>query len=376
MKEQAAILAEARRLRRDDQPFALATVVKINGSAYRRPGARMLIAPDGAIVGTISGGCLEQEVAQHGLAAIDAGTPRVEAFDLSDDDLILGYGIGCDGVVHVLIEPVVPGSPSDPLALVEACLERRAPGLLATVTGAPAPEALAQHLLFFENGSTRGDLALDGVRAAVEADAAEALAERRPQIRQYETEAGPVEVLFDIVEPPVRLLVFGGGHDVRPVVRMAKELGWEAVLVGRKPPEQLAERFPEADAHVFLMNPEELQEHVAVDARSPAVVMNHNYVRDKTLIGELLMAKAPYVGALGPRHRTERIVEELKAEREALTDADFERLHGPVGLDIGTETPEEIALAIAAEVQAVLHGRSAQKLRAREGSIHDRVPVV
>lgn len=371
MKEQATILAEARRLRRDDQPFALATVVKINGSAYRRPGARMLVAPDGSTVGTISGGCLEQEVAQYALQVMEAGTPRVETFDLSDDDLILGFGIGCDGVVHVLIEPVAPESPSDPLALIETALERRAPGVLATVTAAPEADALAQHLLFIEGGTTRGDLS----HPAVEQDAEAALTQRRPQIRSYDTEAGPVEVLFDVIEPPIRLLVFGGGHDVRPVVRIAREIGWEVVLVGRKPPDELAARFPEADAHVFLMNPEEALKHVAVDARSPAVVMNHNYVRDKTLIGELLKTDIPYVGALGPRHRTARIVEELTAEHDVLADADFDRLHGPVGLDIGTETPEEIALAIAAEVQAVLHGRSAQKLREREGSIHEKVPV-
>lgn len=375
MKEQAAILAEARRLQHAGASFALATVVKINGSAYRRPGARMLVAPGGTTVGTISGGCLEQEVAQQALQVIETSTPRVEAFDLGDDDLLLGFGIGCDGVVHVLIEPVTPAGPPDPLVLIERCLERRAPGVLATITDAPEDDALAQHLLLFEDGTTRGALSPATVRAAVEDDAAEALERRRSRIRQYPAEGGPVEVLFDVVEPPLHLLVFGDGHDVRPVVRIAKELGWRVTVVGRRTDDELADRFPTADAHVFLMNPEEMRAYVAIDARSPAVVMNHNYVRDKTLIGALLHTEIPYVGALGPRRRTERMVEALAAEHDTLTGADFDRLHGPVGLDLGTETPEEIALAITAEVQAVLHGRSAQKLREREGSIHREVRV-
>lgn len=375
MKEQAAILAEAQRLCRDGTPFALATVVKINGSAYRRPGARMLVTPGGTTVGTISGGCLEQEVAQHALQVIEGGAPRVETFDLGDDDLILGFGIGCDGIVHVLIEPVGNGRASNPLVLLEECLERRVPGVLATIIDAPDREALAQHLLQFEDGRTRGHVDRAPVAGSIQEDASRILTNRRPQIQRYPVGEDVVEVLFDLVEPPIHLLVFGTGHDVRPVVRIAKELGWRVTVVGRKPEDELAGRFPTADAHVFLMNPEDARAAVSLDARSPAVVMNHNYVRDKTLIGELLAAEAPYVGALGPRHRTERIVEELRAEHDALPEVRFERLHGPVGLDLGTETPEEIALAIAAEVQAVLHGRSAQKLREREGRIHRPVPV-
>ncbi len=380
MKELSAILDTARRLRRSGAPFALATVVKVGGSAYRRPGARMLVTPGGETVGTISGGCLEGEVAQHALRVMEQKTPLVQSFDLADDDLILGFGIGCDGTVDVLIEPILPqGSPADPLRFVEMCLEKRRAGLVATVIGAPGrADFLARHLFFTEDGPVRGSLGAEGaegVEDAVRRDAHEALGKRQPQIRAYETEGGAVEVLFEVVRPPVRLVIFGGGYDVRPVVRVAKEVGWPVVVVGKKGPDVLQERFPPADECVFLMHPEEVLRHVALDARTAAVVMNHEYARDKALIGALLASPVAYVGALGPRRRAERLMNELSAKTPALTDADFGKLHGPVGLDIGTETPEEIALSIIAEIQAVLHGRSGGHLRARAGRIHEAVPA-
>lgn len=375
MKELADMLTEAHRLRDAHHPFALATVVKINGSSYRRPGARMLITQDAKTYGTISGGCLEQEVAQQALPLMERGTPEVHVFDLSDDDLILGFGIGCDGTVHVLIEPV-PARELGPLAWVDHCLTHRTRGIIATVSDAPEnADLLGQRLFIPEEGVAEGQIGDASVKAMIREMAPALLSGDHSQIRTVETDAGPVDVLCELVHPPVRLTIFGGGHDVRPVVRIARHLGWHVTVVGRKPIDELERSFPEANDHVFLMNPEEIHDHVTFDARTPVVVMNHNYVRDKTLIHQLLTVPVPYIGALGPRHRTERITDELRSEDATLTDADFDVLHGPVGLDIGTETPQEIALAIVAEVQAVLSGRSAQKLRERDGTIHERVPT-
>ncbi len=137
MKELLHLLTEADRLRQAQQAFALATVVKINGSTYRRPGARMLVAPDGATHGAISGGCLEQEVAQQALQVIDRGVAQVLPFDLTDDDLILGFGTGCNGIVHVLIEPIPAPGRADPTQLVETCLASRQLGVIAQVIDAP-----------------------------------------------------------------------------------------------------------------------------------------------------------------------------------------------------------------------------------------------
>lgn len=377
MKERATILTEAARLRQMKHPYALATVVKVNGSAYRRPGARMLITPNGSTHGTISGGCLEREVARQALRMMETqASPTVQAFDLSDDDLILGFGTGCDGVVHVLIEPAPKPHHTDPLALLQTCYDHRHTGLLATVINAPEGSgALGRRLLYRADGTAGGDLADGPLHELLRADLAAILADQRHQIRRYDTAAGTFEVLFEMIRPPVHLALFGAGHDVHPMVHLARTLGWRVTVVGRKPVNVLTERFPDADAHIFLMHPEEAPDHVAFDAWSAAVVMNHQYPRDKTLIGALLGTSAAYVGALGPRVRTARIRQELAAEQPALTEAHFDKLHGPIGLDIGTETPDEIALATLAEIQAVLHGRTGGKLRNTPGRIHEPVPI-
>ncbi len=376
MKELLHLLTEAERLRRAQQRFALATVVKINGSTYRRPGARMLIDPDGATCGTISGGCLEQEVAQQALDVIESGQAQVLPFDLTDDDLILGFGTGCNGIVHVLIEPVPAPDRADPTQLVEACLTSRQSGVMAQVIDAPGnADLLSRRLLLLEDGTTRGDLDVPSLHEALRDEAARALAEGRHKIQPYPTEAGPVEVLFEVVRPPVRLVLFGAGHDVAPVVRLAKTMGWPVTIVGRKPADVLAQRLPEADDHIFLMHPTQALDYVPLDARCAAVVMNHQYTRDKALIGTLLHSPAPYIGALGPGDRADRIIDELREEQPDLTDAHIARIHGPVGLDIGTETPEEIALSMIAEIQAVHHHRTGGMLRHRAGAIHEKVLI-
>ncbi|MFQ5568992.1 MAG: XdhC family protein [Rhodothermales bacterium] len=377
MKELLRLLAEADRLRRAQQPFALATVVKINGSTYRRPGARMLIDPDGRTWGTISGGCLEQEVAQQALQVMEDGTPQLLPFDLSDDDLILGFGTGCNGIVHVLIEPVPAPNRTDPTLLVETCLESRRIGVLATVIDGPKESlALGRRVLLFEDGNTHGDLPESPLRDMLLDEAARTLNAGRHRICRVESEEEPAEVLFEVVRPPVRLVLFGTGHDVTPVVHVAKTMGWPVTIVGRKPPDVLAERFPEADDYVFLMHAQQALDYVTFDTRSAAVVMNHHYLRDKTLVGTLMQSPLPYIGALGPRARTERILSELCAENETLTDEQVAQVHGPVGLDIGTETPEEIALSMIAEIQAVHHARAGGMLRDRAEAIHEIVPVL
>lgn len=377
MKERAVILTEADRLRREGHAFALATVVKINGSTYRRPGARMLVAPDGHTWGTISGGCLEQEVAQQALETMETGQAQVQPFDLSDDDLILGFGTGCNGAAHVLIEPVPAPGRADPLTLMQAALDQRQISVLATVIEVPPAQddLLARRVLFLSDGTTQGDIEEHVLRQRLLPDAAQVLAGGRPEIRSYTLPEGMVEVLLEVVAPSVRLVIFGSGHDVPPVIAFAKELGWEVVLVGRKPPEDLAARFPQADEHVFLMHPAEVQKHVALDVQTAAVVMNHHYERDKALVGALLDAPVCYIGALGPRERTERMIDELGRADPSRTDAYFDRLHGPVGLDIGTETPQQIALSMVAEIQAVLHDRTGGMLRNRAGRIHEAVPT-
>ncbi len=379
MKELLEILDVARRVRAEGRTFAVATVVKIGGSTYRRPGARMLIDGDGRRWGTISGGCLEGEVARQAEVVLRDGAPRLLPFELGEDDLVLGFGTGCDGVVHVLIEAVVPGSTHTVTDLLDTCIQARRRGVLATVIEGSGSFSndIGSHVLLDESGAVIGGIA-NGVLQDEVLSGAESLldAERRHgqtylwHTRTIERERGSAEILLEVVRPPLRLFILGEGHDVRAIVRITKSMGWQVIVVGRKSADVLAERFPEADEHVFLMHPGDVLRHIAPDACSAAVVMNHTYMRDKELMATLLGSSIPYVGVLGPKERTARMIEELAADDAALTDAQLERLFGPVGLDIGTETPEEIALAAAAEIQAVLHYREGGSLRGRTEPIH------
>ncbi|ARA91933.1 alanine dehydrogenase [Rhodothermaceae bacterium RA] len=379
MKELLDMLNRAGALQHEGRPFAVGTVVRIGGSTYRRPGARMLVAEDGRRWGTVSGGCLEGEVAQRALHVLETSRPELLPFDLDDDDLIFGFGTGCNGVAHVLLEPVPVEGRASPIDLLNRCVEDRHTGLLATVIDVEPglQDSLARHLLLLDDGSLHGDLEgsplFERVRDHARHVMAEHAASSDPYVwetQRYTLDAGKAEVLYERVLPPVRLVIFGEGHDVGPLVRFAAGLGWRVQVVGRKPAAELQERFPDAEAWTYLMHPEDAPKHVTVDSRTAVLVMNHTYLRDRRLLQTLLQATPlRYIGMLGPRERTARIITEVEMN-QPLTDDQRARIYGPIGLDIGTETPEEIALATLAEVQAVLHGRPAGFLREREAPIH------
>ena len=385
MRELRDLLQEAGRLTAAGTPHVVATVVRIGGSTYRRPGARMIVEADGTNHGTISGGCLEGEVTRRALQLLEEGAPaRLLPFDLADDDLIYGFGTGCDGVAHVLLERVPAPGRLSPLELLGRCLQERRQAVLATVieTTEAWTNWLGRHLLLRADGGAEGDL-LEGPPARLIYEAARQMLERLLAGREergwatHRVAEGPaqMDVLLEAVQPPVRLLVFGEGHDVFPVVRFARGLGWEVEVIGRRPPEELARRFPEADTCRFLMHPEQLTQHVRVDRRTAALVMNHTYLRDRQILETLLFeTDIPYIGMLGPKERTERMLSELARTHGERLEAERARIYGPVGLDIGTETAEEIALSALAEIQAVLHGRSARPLRERDAPIHGERP--
>ncbi|MEZ4701984.1 MAG: XdhC family protein [Rhodothermales bacterium] len=376
MYEVKQILHHARRLRDAGQPCALATVVKIGGSTYRRPGARMLVDRDGATWGTISGGCLEGEVAERALEQMKTGVAETHPFELGEDDIILGFGTGCNGIVHVLIEPFAAGEAVTPLDWIGDAFASRRPAVMATVlvaTGAWENQ-VARHALFAgdEPMQTSAPLPPDLLNA-IRQDARALLDDHSVpdhkqtwQNRVYETATASADVLFETVQPPIRLFVFGEGHDIAPIVRITRSLGWETWIVGRKPEAELARKIPDADRHVFLMHPEEVASRITPDARTAAFVMNHSYLRDRALLAGLIETPIRYIGLLGPRSRTERMFVELAPLSEEVET----RIYGPLGLDIGTETPEEIALAAIAEAQAAFHGRAGGMLRDRTAAIH------
>jgi xanthine dehydrogenase accessory factor len=353
---------------------ALASVVDVAGSAYRRPGARMLVTDDGQLTGAISGGCLEGDARRRARQTIHQGRPSLVTYDSTDpdDDLQFGAALGCQGVVQILLEPLDFRNPDNPLELLRRWAAGVAePGVVATVfslAGAEAPAQLGQRLLLTADGQVQGSLtASSALYEAVLADARAALGAGQPATRQYATALGPVRICLEILRPPVRLTIYGAGNDVVPLVRLAAGLGWRVQVVDGRPALAQPARFPGAEAvRVLPLEQVAAQPHDG----SFALLMTHNYYYDLAVLRHLLDAPGQYIGLLGPRKKYERLLDDLRKARPDAAERLAGRLHSPVGLNLGAETPEEIALSIVAEVQAVLAGRPAGFLRDSPHPIH------
>jgi xanthine/CO dehydrogenase XdhC/CoxF family maturation factor len=359
---------------------ALATVVGVEGSAYRRPGARAIFTEDGETVGAISGGCLERDVAERAERVIESrDTMMIEYDTRGDEDIVWGLGLGCNGVVRVLLESLHEGGDgARALEFVGELLRARKYGVMATVVardvnqsgGATQNMKVGARLLLDEKLNVCGGAIADAapaLAARIGADAVDALACRRALTCSYETNSGRVEIFYDVVAPPRPLVVFGAGHDALPLVRQAHTLGWHVTVVDTRARALTKERFTEAD-EVVLCRAEDVDGRVSLTENTAAVVMTHNYLDDVELLKTLLPSPVCYLGVLGPRARTSKLLAEIGAC--AAAEPARARLHSPIGLDIGAETPEEIALSIVAEVGAVCAARGGGFLRDRAAPIH------
>ncbi|MBT9392783.1 XdhC family protein [Hymenobacter sp. NST-14] len=361
--------------RAEGRACALASVVDVAGSAYRRPGARMLVTDEGRLTGAISGGCLEGDARQRARRVIQQGRPTVVTYDSTDpdDDLQFGAALGCQGIVQILLEPLDFQNPDNPVELLRRWAEGvEANAVVATVfstAGLGAEVAVGQRLLLTSDNTAQGTLpeAAD-LYAAILADARTALAAGQPATRHYPPDAGTVRVSLEILRPPVRLTVYGAGNDVQPLVRLAAGLGWRVLVVDGRPAQAQPARFPEADeVRVLPLAQVSQQPHDG----SFALLMTHNYYYDLAVLQHLLpAATARYIGLLGPRKKYERLLEDLTKDTSDAAEQLRGRIHSPIGLNLGAETPEEIALSIVAEIQAVLTGRPAGFLRDSPHPIH------
>jgi xanthine/CO dehydrogenase XdhC/CoxF family maturation factor len=369
-----SIIEAAARLRRRGEPHLIATVVAVRGSAYRRPGARMLLTQFRWIAGSVSGGCLEGDISSKGWWRTRDGEPVIVTYDAripdeaDDDDVRAAFGLGCDGLVEVLLERAGTPGRIDPLELAGRCLAEQRRGAVVTVIRAGAPGIAVGHRLALVRGEAAiADPALGGVlRERMRADAEDAIERGVSCNRSYDVDGGTVSAFVEAIVPPPRLFVFGTGHDVVPVTRLARAIGWDVSVCTPRPRVAIRERF--AGDEVLVGAPGDFAARIAECDRAMAVVMSHNYELDRDHLGMLAGSRAHYVGVLGPRGRTARMLSELCLG----TPLDDPRVHAPIGLELGAETPEEIALAIVAEIQAVLRRMPAGSLRDRVGPIHDR----
>ncbi len=355
--ETRRVLEAARQAWSQGRRVALATVVRVYGSAYRREGAKMLAHEDGSTTCMISGGCLEPEVVEVARGVLTSGSPRLVRYDL-DEDVMWGLGLGCGGSVEVYIEPLEEGS------LLARWLELQAEGESAVLV--TAIEGGAGRLLLREDGPPEGELSPEGLTQAALEAAAGLLDESSPRARLQTVDGA--RVFLDVSVPPPELVVFGAGHDAIPLVAQALGLGMRVTVVDPRPAYATAERFP--GARIVLAHPQDLPERVRLTRHSYVVIMNHHLQRDQACLAYVLDSPAPYIGVLGPRSRFERLLEGLAREGRQITPEALARVRSPVGLDIGAEAPEEVAVSILAEVLAAQRGFSGGPLRERQGRIH------
>lgn len=352
------------------ESVVLAIVVRVVGSSYGGVGTRMVIRVDGSTVGLVSGGCLESDLCAHALEVHSTGRARLVTYDTrADDDAVWGLGLGCNGLIDVLLQPLSPEQAIASAGLLSAALSADEPSVIATVIRSEATQglpAVGAQALFGALGMNSGDWGGGTALATARSQMGEALAAGR---RGMLHEDGSTQIALEVVTPAIRLIVCGSGPDAAPVCRLARGLGWEVLLIDHRAiTEAHAQRFPGVTV-VECPDAETLAPVAPLGERTAAVVMSHHFGRDSDYVRALLGARVAYVGVLGPRARTERMLAELATRGDAPPD-NSDALFSPVGLDLGGDGPEAIALAIIAEVSAVMHERDATHLRDRVAALH------
>src|SRR6184192_569782 len=336
---------------------ALATVVRVRGSAYRHEGAKLAVAGDGSSAGNVSGGCLEQDVREVALQVIRTGEPQLRS-SCSDEIAAWDLGVGCEGQVDVYVEP------ADARPRERELLDSRRSFAVCTLLAGKGETGNGKRVVVSVD-RVEGDFGSTALTTGVAAKARELLETGESGIHEIARRS----IFFDVLRPPPQLLVLGAGDDARPLVRLAADVGFRVVVVDRRPGYLTAERFPGAAALV-RSGGDELAEATALDVECYAVVMNHNFADDQAYLRALLKTPVSYIGLLGPRQRTDRMLRTVAAEGPV----DEGRVYGPVGLDIGTDGAEQVALAVLAEVLAARSGRRARSLRERHAPIHAPLP--
>ena len=361
----------------------LATIVSVEGSSYRRPGARMLVRQDGWTTGAISAGCLESDVIQHAMRVMKTGVAKLVEYNTAStsDEMAWGLGLGCNGIVRVLVEPLASDS------LYMEALRRSGTGR----TGATPVAVATVHQHTLSESAPSSDLIETGARLFINEDgdvSREKLSDRvaamlESEVRAlsrvttssgshtYDVDGGVLKVFIETLSPPVHFVVFGAGQDALPIVELARGVGWQTEVVDSQARTASVSRFATAD-RVILSRPKEVASHISITPRTLTLLMSHNYAHDLALLRFLLASPARYIGVMGPRKRTERMLSELMANKDTdrLDESDLARLYSPAGLDIGANASAEIAVSIIAEMRAVVDGRRGGMLREQRGSIH------
>lgn len=342
---------------------ALATVVQVEGSSYRRPGARMLITEDGAITGAISGGCLEGDALRKAQRAMHLQQNKLVVYDtIHEEDQRLGIQLGCNGIVYILLEPILPEDPNNPVELLKkVALDRKE---AVVVTGFNPDKSKIQ---------TGTCLVMQTEESPITAnpqwtqDLAMVLHQQETLVKAYPDQS----MLYQYVPPNLHLVIVGAGNDAQPLMEMASLMGWNITIADGRPAYATLQRFPKAN-RICVCKAIDLWSAIDIDTQTAVVLMTHNYNYDLAALEALMRSPCNYIGLLGPKQKLEKMLDDLRRQGIEPDPEMLEKLHGPVGLDIGAETAEEIALSIMAEIKAVFSKRQGMPLKHRDAEIHER----
>ena len=345
----------------------LATIVNTFGSTYRQKGAKMLITETREMVGTLSGGCVENDLWQYTKQIFNQ--PLLITYDAtSEEDLIWGFGLGCNGKVQILLEKLEHTDNLSPLNLIRQCLKNNLHGALATIFAIEGNIDLliGSRLLIYPDDTIYTNIPNRDLNQVIASDTIAAKNNLQSTVNKYQLSSATVEVFIEAIKLPPSLIIFGAGRDVLPLVKLAKVLGWQVAVVDCRAQESTYQRFALADK-IMLTRREIISQQISVNEYTVAVIMTHNYFDDRDIIKFLLPTSIPYLGVMGAKKRTAKILEELNP-----TPTQLAKLYSPIGLDIGADTPAEIASAIITEIQAVLAQRQAGFLKHRVQPLHQR----
>ncbi len=362
MKDFHHILAASQKTDWTQRKGAIATVVKVHGSSYRSPGARMLIMDDGRWIGSISGGCLEGDALRKARQVMKDQQSLLVTYDTREEsNQNLGIGLGCNGVIDVFIQPIDQMN-----AVMEKIVNHQKPSALATGVSGSA----AGHLIWMD---AHHQIVLSTAEPStiheVSTDLRNVFHTRHSHLTEYN--AG--QVFLELIQPVPHLILFGGGFDARPVSQLAKSLGWRVEVTDECVAHIAPLFFPTADK-LSLCQREFIDRDFSITPYTACVLMSHNYEYDRDVLKKIIHLQAPYIGILGPRKRFDKMLDEFAREGIALTTEQLHSIHSPIGLDIGAETPDEIALSIIAEIQSKFSNRSGGFLKYHPGPIHQRQP--
>lgn len=346
----AAVVSAGRRA-------ALATVVRISGSSYRRPGAKFLVEDDGRTLGGVSGGCLEGDVREMALAVMRTGASRLLHYETgADDRTSWGLGLGCTGSVDIFVQPAGE-LPVNEVRLALHAIRDKAAGRFAIATLIAAPDGPGHSILVDAGGAPSSSTGLPDLDRDIARLARARLEAGGSQLDDVDGRL----VFTDVLNAPPHLLVCGAGDDARPLVAYAADVGFAVTVVDHRPAYLTPERFPAA-LRLLELRPESGVGGLGINSSTFAVIKTHSFGHDREWARRFLEAGVAYIGVLGPRARKEQITEQIGAEARQLS--------GPVGLSIGAEGPEQIAISIVAELLAVRARRDPWHQREKREAIH------